>query len=245
MADDLVLFSTRAEKLQQMIDELNEKGEEVGLKINIEKTKVMTNGLENSIAIDGHDVDYVTEFAYLGQLISFEDRQDKEIGRRTQNAWKAYWKLRKYLISKNIEMRHRRRLFDMCILPVLTYGSPTWSLTKKQQEKLKVTQRAMERRMLGVTRRDRLRNEEIRRRTQTKDVAIEAANLKWSWAGHLARRNDERWTLRATEWQPRHGTRNRGRPRRRWRDEFPGWQMVARDRRKWSNVRREAVFQFG
>ncbi|MEL7307279.1 MAG: reverse transcriptase family protein, partial [Pseudomonadota bacterium] len=186
-ADDLVLFSPNSEGLNKKIDELKHKGEEVGLKINFAKTKVMTNNIVTPITSDGHDLEYVNEFVYLGQLVSFENRQDKEIGRRLQNAWKAFWKLRKYLTTKNIEMQHRRRLFDMCILPVMTYGSPTWSLTKRQQERLNVTQRAMERRMLGITRKDKVRNEEIRRRTKVKDVVTEARNLKWSWAGHSFR----------------------------------------------------------
>ena len=55
-------------------------------------------------------------------------------------------------------------------------------LTKLLEDKLRVAQRAMERRILGVTRKDRIRNEEIRKRTQVKDVIQEALNLKWSWA---------------------------------------------------------------
>ena len=68
------------------MNELNEKGLKVGLKINIEKTKVLTNGPRNSIYIDQQEIEYVENFVYLGQQISFESRQDQEISRRTQNA---------------------------------------------------------------------------------------------------------------------------------------------------------------
>ena len=67
-----------------------------------------------------------------------------------------------------------------------------------------MAQRATERRMLRVT-----RNEEIRKRTQVKDVIQKAFSLKWSWAGHLRRRTDNRWTRKVTEWQPRTGGGNR------------------------------------
>ena len=145
-----------------------------------------------------------------------------------QNAWRAFWKLRPYLASKNIQLRARRRLCDMCILPILTYGCQTWSLTNKATCRLQVTQRAMERRMLGVTRRDRMTNAEVRRRTGVKDVLQEVRHLKWKWAGHVVRKNDGRWTTRLTNWIPRDRRRFRGRQRKRWREEFPGrWAQIS------------------
>ncbi|CAH2234458.1 jg17760 [Pararge aegeria aegeria] len=59
--------------------------------------------------------------------------------------------------------------------------------------RLRVTQRAMERAMLGVPLCDQIRNEEIRRRTTVTDIAQRVAKLKWHWAGHIARRTERRW----------------------------------------------------
>ncbi|CAH2240241.1 jg1798 [Pararge aegeria aegeria] len=69
--------------------------------------------------------------------------------------------------------------------------------------RLRVTQRAMERAMLGVSLRDRIRNVEIRRRTKVTDIAQRVAKLKWQWAGHIVRRKDGRWGPKVLEWQPR------------------------------------------
>ena len=60
------------------------------------------------------------------------------------------------------------------------------------------------------------------------------------WAGHLIRREDNRWTKRLTEWQPRNGKRCRGRQKRRWRDDITSyigstWTRMAKDRRWWQN----------
>ncbi|CAH2217224.1 jg22441, partial [Pararge aegeria aegeria] len=74
--------------------------------------------------------------------------------------------------------------------------------------RLRVTQRAMERAMLGVSLRDQIRNEEIRRRTRVTDIAQRVAKLKWQWAGHIARRTDGRWGLKVLEWRPRTGRRS-------------------------------------
>ncbi|XP_075985622.1 uncharacterized protein LOC142982823 [Anticarsia gemmatalis] len=123
----------------------------------------------------------------------------------------------------------KRRLMDMCILPILTYGAQTWSLTSVQKSRLKVCQRAMERSILGVRLTDRVRNTTLRSKTQIADVAEKAAKLKWNWAGHVCRMPDDAWAKIATKWTPPTGRRRRGRPRKRWRDELdsynPDWRL--------------------
>ena len=99
----------------------------------------------------------------------------------------------------------------------------------------------MERRMLNITIRDKIRNTEIRKQTQVKDIMVKIKEAKWRWAGHLMRRDDNRWTRRVTEWQPRNGKRTRGRQKRRWRDDLttymgPTWTRLAQeDRQIWQN----------
>jgi hypothetical protein len=78
------------------------------------------------------------------------------------------------------------------MLPVMTYGTETWPLTMGLIRRLKVKQRAMERAMLGVSLRDRIRNDEIRKITKVTDIARQNEDLKWQWAGHIARRTDGR-----------------------------------------------------
>ncbi|CAH2263450.1 jg13909 [Pararge aegeria aegeria] len=86
--------------------------------------------------------------------------------------------------------------------------------------RLRVTQRVMERAMLGVSLRDRIRNVEIRRRTRVTDIVQRVAKLKWQWAGHIVRRKDGRWGTKVLEWQPRTGKRSVGRPKTSWRDDI-------------------------
>ncbi|CAH2259111.1 jg9970 [Pararge aegeria aegeria] len=88
--------------------------------------------------------------------------------------------------------------------------------------RLRITQRAMERAMLGVSLRDQIRNEEIRRRTRVTDIAQRVAKLKWKWDPML-------------EWRPRTGKRIVGRPPTRWTDDIKRvagsrWKQAAQDR---------------
>jgi hypothetical protein len=87
------------------------------------------------------------------------------------------------------------------------------------EQKLRVTQRRMERSNLGITFRDRKRNQWLRSKTDVQDIVDYAKRSKRRCVGHVARRNDGRWIKLVTEWRPVNGKRRGGRPVRRWRDE--------------------------
>ncbi|GFS23944.1 endonuclease-reverse transcriptase [Elysia marginata] len=80
----------------------------------------------------------------------------------------------------------------------MTYGCQTWSMTKAVGQKLRVAQRAMERKMLGLKLTDKISCIEIRNKTQVSDIAQYIAKQKWKWAAHVARPQDNRWTLKIT-----------------------------------------------
>ena len=64
----------------------------------------------------------------------------------------------------------KKEIMDTVMLPAMTYGAETWSLTNRQKDKLAVTQGSMDRVTLGVTKRDKIRNEDLRARTKVKVV---------------------------------------------------------------------------
>ena len=134
---------------------------------------------------------------------------------RIKAGWSCFGRYKDILCDQKLPMSLRRRMYDQCVLPAMSYGAETWTTTKQLEQKLRTTQRAMERRMLKITLKDRIRNSDIRKQTQVKDIIQKIKQAKWRWAGHVMRREDNRWTKRVTEWQPRTGRRNRGREKRR------------------------------
>jgi hypothetical protein len=236
-ADDLVILSNKPDQLQGMVQQISDESKKKGLQMNTEKTKVMTNRQKIPIKIDQGIIEYVDEYVYLGQIISVSDIMDKEVDRRIANAWKRYWGLKEVMKNKNLSMAPKRKLFDTCILPVLTYGCQTWALTKKQLSKLKVCQHSMERSMMGVKRKDKKRLDEIRGQTRIEDITVKIRKLKWKWTGHMMRGKDK-WSRTATIWYPRDHKRKRGRQFKRWVDEIvqiagKTWTRLAMDREKW------------
>ena len=131
----------------------------------------------------------------------------------------------------------------------MTYGAETWTLTVGLVHQFKVAQRAMERAMLGVSLKDRIRNEYIRHRTKVIDIAQRISKLKWQWAGHISRRTDNRWGRRVLEWRPRLGKRSVGRPQARWDDDLRKtagrcWMRQAEDRALWRSLGEAYVQQW-
>ena len=103
--------------------------------------------------------------------------------------------------------------------------------------------------MIGISLRDKKRSSWIIENTRVKDIFVAIMEQKWRWAGHVARRDDNRWNKRLTDWTPREGKRDRRRPDRRWRDEIEKaagttWQQLARSRESWKRLREAFVQQW-
>ena len=73
---------------------------------------------------------------------------------------------------------------------------------------------------MAMSQQDHRTNEWIRRKTKVRDIIHVIKARKWTWAGHIVRIQDNRWTSQVTDWIPMDGSRPRGRPSKRWRDEI-------------------------
>ncbi|KAE9420920.1 hypothetical protein Angca_009585, partial [Angiostrongylus cantonensis] len=108
------------------------------------------------------------------------------------------------VVKRTKNTRLRAHLFDLTVLPALTYASETWSLRKQDERSLSVIERAVERTMLGVSRftqvMDGIRSSYLRQQSNIKDAVLYAKQLKVRWSGHVKRMNDNRWTRAVSDW---------------------------------------------
>lgn len=256
-ADDIAVFAESSTSLEVMINEVAIESKKVGLSLNASKTKIITNGNKKQVIVGTNVIEYVNDYVYLGQMVSFQKCTSNEVQRRIAIAWKRYWSLKEIMKNQEVDINIKKKLYEVTILPSLSYGCQCWSLKKEDESKLAICQRKMERSMLGIKLKDKIRNKKIRKKTKLRDVVEVIRSLKWNWAGHMCRMNSKfpdltvRWAKRATEWIPRDMTRARGRPEKRWQDVFvkragPNWMTKARDRRLWKELgeayAREATF---
>ena len=149
--------------------------------------------------------------------------------------------------NKEIPIKDKRKVYNTCILPCLTYGCQTWALTEKLNDKIGICQNGMERSVFGVRLKDKIRLNKIKNVTKFKNVNKVWKTLKWKWAGHMIREKNEKWTKKILEWYPRNGKRCKGRPTKRWEDDLkrvagPEWTRIARDRDRWKSLE-EAYFE--
>ena len=129
----------------------NEESLKVGLKIHKGNTKVMTNiDTTDNIQIDGTEVEKVTNYKYQGQTIAMENRTMQQVSIRIKAGWSVFGKYRKIFLDRHLPLSLKRKVFNQCVLPAMTYGRQTWSLAKALVKKLETSQRTMERKMLNV-----------------------------------------------------------------------------------------------
>lgn len=238
-ADDIVLLSENHEDLQYMLETLHRYSKQCGLEMNFEKTCVMTNSEPKSISLENNNIKYVEEYIYLGQNLSLNSRYIDEVERRIKKAWKSYWSL-KHIFKSKLDIKLKKTAIDTVVTPTLLYGCQTWAITREIIDKIQKFPRAIERSLLNIKIKDKVKSSDIRKRTNILDAAEMACRLKWRWAGHTARTSDNRWSERV-HWYPRGQQRPRGRPRRRWQDDITQqagvtWTRLAADRELWTTM---------
>ena len=108
-------------------------------------------------------------------MVTVNDDIMAEILNRTKVGWKGFGKM-STIFKSNMLICLKRKVFSQCVLRVLTYGCETWTLNTKAVQKLKVTQRSMERQMFNISLRHKRKNTWIRQRTKICDIMKRVAS---------------------------------------------------------------------
>ena len=144
-----------------------EKSKKVGLKVHRDKTKFMTNFVTTQkIETECKEIEKVEQYKYIGQTIALEDRTTKEVQLRINAGWAVFAKYKEIFQNEEIPICLKRNVFNQCIIPTMTYGDQTRSLTKDIVKKLGAYQRKMEGKTKGQKQIDRIPNSTIRERTK-------------------------------------------------------------------------------
>ena len=139
-ADDLALLSHRIQDMRDKTQALEVQSAKVGLKINATKTKLMRIGTKhgNGVWVVGGPIEEVDEFTYLGSIVSKKGGTDEYIQARIGKARQACAMLRPIWRPTALTTKTKLRIFGSNVKAVLLYGSETWRLTKRLEQKLQV-----------------------------------------------------------------------------------------------------------
>ena len=121
-ADDTTLMAESEEELNSLLMKVKEESEKVGLKLNIQKTKIMASGPITSCEIDGKTIEAVTDFIFLGSKITADVHCSHEIKRRLLLGRKVMTNLDSILKSRDITLPTEVCLVKAMVFPVVIYG---------------------------------------------------------------------------------------------------------------------------
>ena len=184
-ADDTTLVAESEEELKSLLL-VKEQSEKVGLKLNIQKTKIMASGPISSWEIDGETVETVSDFIFGGSKIPADGDCSHEIKRCLLLGRKVMTNLDGILKSRDITLPTKVRLVKAMVCPVVMYGCESWTVKKAERRRIDAFELWCWRRLLRVTWTARRSNQSILKEISP-GCSLEGMmlKLKLQYFGHL------------------------------------------------------------
>ena len=135
-ADDTTLMAESGEELKSLLMKVKEESENVGLKLNIQKTKIMASGLITSWQIDGDTVETVADFIFLSYKITTDGDCSHEIKRCLPLGRKNMTNLDSLLKSRDVTLPTNVCLVKAMVFPVVMYGCESWAIKKAELQRI-------------------------------------------------------------------------------------------------------------
>ena len=224
-ADDTVIIADSAEKLQLLLNTVNRESELMGLKINIKKTEVVVTSKNPeppncNILINDERIKQSSNFVYLGSMVTQDGRSNQEIQRRILIAKNAFKIMKNLLTNNRISAQTRTRALKTYVWSTLMYGSESWTMTEEIKHRLRAVEMWFYRRMLRISWRDRVTNEEVMARMGVQRALVkEIRKRQLDFIGHIIRREQLEHLCLTGRIE---GRRARGRQRMKYMDSIVG-----------------------
>ena len=219
-ADDIVICEETREEVEQRLESWKYALERIRMKVSRSKTEYLCiNGGNGHKTVEMEDtkVPRVKEFKYLGPTVQESGGCEMEVKKRVQAGWNGWRRVSGVICDKRLPARAKGKVYSSVVRPAMVYGLETVAVTKKQVEEIEVAEMKMLRFAMGVTRKDKIRNEQIRSTVKVKRLGMKMREGRLRWYGHVIRRDQEYVGRKMMEMELA-GKRKRGRPKRRFLD---------------------------
>ena len=190
-ADDTTIMSESKEELKSLLMKVQEESQKAGLKLNIQKMKIMASGPIPSWQIDGETMETVTDFIFLGSKITAVGDCRHEIKRRLLLGRNVMTNLDSIFKSIDITLSTNVHLIKAMVFPVVMYGCESWTVKKAERRRIDTFELWCWRRLLRVPWTVRRSNQSILKEISPR-CSLEGMmlKLKLQYFGHLMRRVD-------------------------------------------------------
>ena len=168
-ADDIDALAEKQQELEDRVESLDKTCTRYKIEISAEKTKLMTNSanvIQREIKIKEQKLGTVTSFKYLGAVVS-DDGSKPEVLSRIAQATATLTKLKPIWRDNNISLGSKVKLMRSLVISIFLYACESWTLTAELEKRAQAFEMRCCRRLLNISYKDHVTNEEVRRKIQT------------------------------------------------------------------------------
>ena len=261
-ADDCALAAHSEVDLQELADCFATAARSFGLTVSIKKTEVLRQLAPNTvrpppnITMDGNVLKNVDTFKYLGSCINSAANLDDEVLCRISRASQAFGRLHtRVWHERGISIKTKLSVYRAVVLPSLLHGCETWTCYRRHTKKLDQFHLRCLRKILCVSWKDHVPNQEILRRAELTGIEAMLNQAQLRWSGHVTRMDNSRLPKQLFHAELTTGKRHKGGQRKRYKDVLKStlkacnipvdeWQALAQDRPTWRAAARKSTKQF-
>jgi len=220
-ADDIVLIEESKEDVNGKLEVWREALESKGFRLSRSKTEYMeckfskkqaNNDME--VKIGEHIIPQVSKFRYLGSILQRDGEIDGDVTHRIQAGWTKWRNASGVLCDRKIPLKLKGKFYRTAVRPAMLYGSECWAVKGQQEHKMGVAEMRMLRWMSGHTRKDKIRNDCVRKKVGVADIGEKMTETRLRWFGHVQRRPLEAPVRQVDQMVCNPIKKGRGRPRR-------------------------------
>ena len=193
-ADDIVICKETREEMERRLESWRYALERRGMKVIRSKTEYLCiNGGndDETVKMEDTKVPRVKEFKYLGSTVQESGGCERKIKKRVQAGWNGWRKVSGVICNRRLPTRVKEKVYSSVVTPAMVYGLETVAVTKKQVEEMEVVEMKMLRFAMGVTRKDKIRNEYIRGTVKAERLGMKMKEGRLRWYGHVMRKDQE------------------------------------------------------
>ena len=240
-ADDVVLVDDSRTGVNRKLELWRQTLESKGFRLSRTKTEYMMCGFsttsceEEEVSLDGQVVPRKDTFRYLGSMLQEDGGIDEDVNHRIKAGWMKWRQASGILCDKRVPQKLKGMFYRTAVRPAMLYGAECWPTKRRHVQQLGVAEMRMLRWMCGHTRKDRVRNDDIRDRVGVAPIEEKLVQHRLRWFGHIQRRPPEAPMHSRRLKRAENVKRGRGRPNLTWEE------SVKRDLKDWSITKELAM----